>query len=37
MKVDGDTATADFKTKKGQSTHVGFVKQDGDWKVDTTQ
>ena len=35
VKVDGDNATADFKTTSG-TTHVTFVKDGGDWKVDST-
>ena len=36
VKVDGDTATATFKTSDGKSHRAGFVKQGGDWKVDST-
>lgn len=36
VKVNGDTATAEFDTTKGDRTKVTFVKQDGDWKVDST-
>lgn len=37
VKVDGDTATATFKTTDGKDHTVGFVKEDGDWKVDTSK
>lgn len=36
VKVDGDKATATFKTNDGKDHTVGFVKEDGDWKVDTS-
>ena len=35
VKVDGDTATATFKTTDGKEHSPTFVKQDGDWKIDT--
>lgn len=34
VKVDGDTATADFTDNDGKKQHVLFVKDNGDWKVD---
>lgn len=37
VKVDGDTATADFTDNDKKKQHVTFVKDGGDWKVDTTQ
>jgi hypothetical protein len=37
VKVDGDTATATFKTTDKKDHTVGFVKEDGDWKVDTSE
>jgi hypothetical protein len=34
VKIDGEKATAKVKDSDGLTT-VGFVKQDGDWVVDT--
>lgn len=34
VKVNGDKATADFTAENGKR-HVGFVKQDGDWLIDS--
>src|SRR3954466_743998 len=34
VKVNGDNATATFKTTQGQQS-AAFVKQDGKWKVDS--
>ena len=36
VKVDGDAATADFTGSDGKKHHVTFVKDGGDWKVDTS-
>lgn len=36
VKVDGDSATADFTDNDGKKQHVAFVKDSGDWKVDGT-
>lgn len=35
VKIDGDKATATVKDKDGTTT-VGFVKEDGDWKVSSS-
>ncbi|MCW2992156.1 MAG: hypothetical protein JWM73_2750 [Solirubrobacterales bacterium] len=34
--VNGNSATADFTTEKGQKNHVTFVKDGSDWKIDTS-
>jgi hypothetical protein len=34
VKVDGETATADFTDNDGEKQHVTFVKAGGDWVVD---
>jgi hypothetical protein len=34
VKVNGDTATADFTDNEGKKQHVSFVKEDGEWKID---
>lgn len=34
IKVDGDSATADFTDNDGDKQHVVFVKEDGDWLID---
>lgn len=36
VKVDGDTATADFTDNDGEKQHVSFVKEDGEWLVDAS-
>ena len=36
VKVDGDSATADFTTEKGKKTHVTFVKDGDNWKIDSS-
>jgi len=33
--VNGDKATATFKTSDGKTQHPSFIKEDGDWKVDS--
>ena len=33
-KVDGDKATLEYKTSYGMWNIVGFVREDGDWKID---
>lgn len=35
VKIDGDTATATFKTSDGKTQSPKFVKEDGEWKVDS--
>ena len=35
VKVDGDKATATFKSQSGQTNSLGLVKDGGDWKIDT--
>jgi hypothetical protein len=35
VKVDGDTATAQFTDNEDKQQNVGFIKEDGEWKVDT--
>ena len=35
VKVDGDTATAKFTDNEDKQQNVGFIKEDGEWKVDT--
>ena len=41
LKVDGDKASADVRTKGGElnglTLDVGLVKQDGDWKLDRVE
>ncbi|MFL5845022.1 MAG: hypothetical protein ACJ762_10040 [Solirubrobacteraceae bacterium] len=37
VKVDGDTATADFTDNDGKKQHVTFVKDGDEWLVDSTQ
>ncbi|MCW2966862.1 MAG: hypothetical protein JWM71_634 [Solirubrobacteraceae bacterium] len=36
VNVSGSTATADFTTVKGKKNHVTFVKDGGNWKVDSS-
>jgi hypothetical protein len=36
VKVAGGTATATFKTSDGVNHTAGFVKEGGDWKVDSS-
>jgi hypothetical protein len=36
VKVTGSTATADFTTEKGKATHVTFVKDGDNWKIDSS-
>jgi hypothetical protein len=33
--VNGDTATATFKSSDGKTNTPKFIKEDGDWKVDS--
>ena len=35
VKVDGDTATAKFTDNEDKQQNVGFIKEDGEWKVDS--
>lgn len=35
VKVDGDSATAKFTTEKGEENNIPFVKEGGDWKIDS--
>lgn len=37
VKVDGDTATADFTDNDGDKQHVTFVKDGDDWLVDSSE
>lgn len=37
VKVDGDTATADFTDNKDTKQHVTFVKDGGDWMIDKVE
>lgn len=36
VKVDGDTARAKFTDNDGKKQDVEFVKEDGEWKVNST-
>lgn len=37
VSVNGDKATATFKTADGKDHTVGLVKEDGAWKIDTPE
>ncbi|HEX8086867.1 MAG TPA: hypothetical protein VF529_21455 [Solirubrobacteraceae bacterium] len=37
VEIDGDNATATFTDNEGDDRTVELVKQDGDWKVDSTE
>jgi hypothetical protein len=37
VQVHGDTATADFTDNRGDPTHVTFVKDGGEWLVDSSR
>ena len=37
VKIDGETATADFTDNDGEKQHVNFVKDGDDWKVDVVE
>jgi hypothetical protein len=36
VKVDGDTATAKFTDNENKKQNISFIKEDGEWKVNST-